>query len=202
MTPTDICNLALSHLGETGISDITENTPKAIALRAHFESVRDALLRAHPWGFASARAELSATDSPLFGWGFAYHLPADYLRLKTLNGRQADMIPEDYEIEGRSILCDAEVARITYVKRVTDPNEFDASFVEALALKLAEATAMQITGMPDKLATMAQLAAMRMDDATFVDAGESRAVMMDPLESDLLRARGVTRNYDPWPTLP
>ena len=204
MTPTDICNIALSRLGQAAINDIGEHSRDAIACRAHFESVRDSLLRSHAWGFATGRAELSETDSPpVFGWDFSHALPADYLRLNTFNGRQADLCPEDYEIEGRLILSDSEVARITYVKRITDTNAFDPSFVEAFALKLAEAIAIAVTGMPDKMADMAALSERHLASAAFVDAGESRASMADALaDSDILRSRGMTLNYDPYPTLP
>lgn len=181
MTPTDICNIALSRLGQAAINDIGEHSRDAIACRAHFESVRDALLRSHSWGFATGRAELSRTDSPVFGWPYAYALPADFLRLNTFNGALVDLCNDAYEIEGKKLLTDAEIARVTYVKRVTDTNEFDASFVEAFALKLAEAIAIAVTGMPDKMADMAALASRRFEEASFHDATESRASMADPL---------------------
>jgi hypothetical protein len=144
------------------------------------------------------------TDSlPDFGWKFQHALPADYLRLNTFNGRQADLCPEDYEIEGKLILSNSELARITYVKRVTDPNEFDPSFVEAFALKLAEAIAIAVTGMPDKMADMAALSARSFSEASFNDAGESRASMADALtDSDILRSRGFTERDFYLPTLP
>lgn len=204
MTPTDIANIALSRLGQAAINDLGEHSRDAIACRAHFESVRDSLLRSHAWGFATARAELSRTDSPpVFGWDFSHALPSDYLRLNTFNGRQADLCPEDYEIEGRFILSNSELARITYVRRVTDPNEFDPSFVEAFALKLAEAIAIAVTGMPDKMADMAALAGRSFSEASFNDAGESRASMADALsDSDILRSRGRLDSLHYLPTLP
>ena len=65
MTPTDICNIALSRLGQAAINDIEEHSRDAIACRAHFESVRDSLLRSHAWGFATGARSFPRPTLPL-----------------------------------------------------------------------------------------------------------------------------------------
>lgn len=193
MTPTEIANLALSRLMAPPISDILEDLPEARICRAHYESVRDALLRAHPWAFATTRAELTPGPDPAFGWAFAYRLPADFVRLNSFNGRDARLCENDYTIEGAEILTNAKLARITYVRQVVDPNEFDATFTDALVLKLAAAIAMELTGDSQRLADMETLAELKLANASFADAMEARATVSDPLSKTLIMAR---RSYD------
>jgi hypothetical protein len=51
-----------------------------------------------------------------------------------------------WEVEGRMLLTDADVAQIRYVQRVVDCNKFDSLFVEALALRLASKINMPLNG--------------------------------------------------------
>lgn len=189
MTPTDLANMALSRLGMPRISDADENIPSAISFRSHYKAVRDSLLRSHMWNFAVGRASLSATTAPAFGWEYAYALPADFLRLCTLNGRQAEKCLSEYTLEGGAILTNDEEAKITYVRRITDATLFDPIFVEVLVFRIASAIAMDITSDSAKRDEMEQLAALRMQDATFADAGENVATTADPLVGLLVRMR-------------
>jgi hypothetical protein len=191
MTETDIANMALSRLGERRISDISENSPSAISCRTHYEVVRDSLLRSHPWNFATARATLSATTTPEFKWAYAYTLPAGFLRLSTFNGKEADAAISEYRVEGNEILTDANSASITYVQKVSDPTLFDSLFLEVIVFRLASAIAMDITSEPTTRDNMEQLAAMRMQDASFVDANENKARVQSPTSERTSRVRGI-----------
>lgn len=191
MTPTDICNMALSRLGEPRISDIDENTPRGISCRTHYEVVRDSLLRSHQWNFAVDRAALTEGAIPPFGWLHSYALPTDFLRLATFNGIEANKATEEYKVEGGFIKTDETTALITYVKRLTDPTLFDPVFVEVLTFRLASAVAMDITSDTAKRDEMEQLAALRMRDATFIDAGENKARVRNPIGRNLARTRGI-----------
>lgn len=181
-TETDIANQALSRLGEPRISSIDANTVNAIAIRLHFETVRDSLLRSHRWNFATGRAELvQLTDAPVFGWSYQYQLPTDFLRLATLNGIEAKMAEAYHTIEGDKLLTDREEAKITYIKRVEDPNSFDSLFTEVLILKLAAAVALDITSSSSKRDEMLSEAARMMEGAGFVDAVETRPKTLSPI---------------------
>ena len=191
MTETDVANMALSRLGEESISNITDNDTRAISCRVHYELVRDALLRSHPWNFATARAELSATTTPPFKWDYAFILPDDFLRLITFNGVDAAMAVYEYTLEEGKILTEASSAKITYVKKITDPTLFDPLFTEVLTFRLASAIAMDITSEPSKRDEMEILAEQRLQKATFTDAGERRARVANPVSEMTARVRGI-----------
>jgi hypothetical protein len=180
MTPTDIANMALSRLGEPRLSSIEENTPTAISCRQHFATVRDSLLRAHAWNFATTRAQLSLTTTPAFGWDYAYTLPADFLRLCTFNGRQAKMSTSEFILEGGLLLADVDGARITYVRRMTDLTDADPCFIETLVFRLSAAIAIDVTNSSAKRDEMEGLANRRLADASFFDATEFPVEIIAP----------------------
>lgn len=144
-----IGNRALSKLGEARVTSFGDNSKAARALTACYDIVRDAELRRHNWHFAKSRAELAALSSaPAFGYGYAYQLPADCLKVisvgdyqpgvDTTGGTRSLHDAADYAIEGRTLLTDyGAPLKLRYLRRVTDPAQFDSAFIEALAARLA-----------------------------------------------------------------
>jgi hypothetical protein len=175
-TPTDICNMAISRLGQPKINDIGENSAAAIACRDHFEPVRDALLRGHPWNFATVRADLAEGATPEYGWSRSFTLPDDFLRLNTVNGVEASRCEADYSLTFRTIYSNADTLQVTYVKQIEDTTLFDPLFVEAFVLKLAAAIAPSIAD-PTEKSAMEGLSASRLRDAAFADASENRSMI-------------------------
>lgn len=80
----DICNLALSHLGDVAtVASI--NPPSGDAQSAHcarfYPVARDAVLEMHTWGFATRRIALAlnATNPAPNSWKFCYAPPSDVI---------------------------------------------------------------------------------------------------------------------------
>ena len=136
---TKICSMALAKLGAKEITSIdTDTTANAVKCRALYESVRDALLRSFEWAFAIERTELSQlVETPEYGYEYMYTLPLIPYCLRVLEMEES----EDFEIEGRNLLTNAEECKIKYIKRITDPTQLDTLFitlyVDALAARLA-----------------------------------------------------------------
>ena len=67
LTKTQICNLALGRLGASQLTDVdTDASVESIQCLLHYDATLNALLRAHPWRFASLWVELvldAAADS-------------------------------------------------------------------------------------------------------------------------------------------
>lgn len=143
----EICNRALQKLGAKRITSLTDtNSVSAKAMNLAYEPVKKALLRAHPWSFAITRAELAADASaPDWGRANAFQLPSDYLRLAD-DYEEDGVNDRDWEIEGSKIYTDdSDPIYIRYVKDVTDPNDFDPLFAEALSTRLALETCEELT---------------------------------------------------------
>lgn len=147
----DICNKALTKIGAARIVAITDDTKQAKTLRAIWDMQRDVELAAHPWSFAMKRAELPALSAaPLYGWGKAFQLPSDHLRIVEVGENWTLYLPSEagefFQIEGSTILCDeASPLRLRYIRRVTNAGEFPALFAEALACRLAAELALDST---------------------------------------------------------
>lgn len=146
MTPTEIANLALGHIGESKIADYDEQSPVAEVIRTAWANTRDVCLRMFRWNFATARVALSAVDAPADeSFGYAYQLPADYLRCLEFNAVDAAHSLTQFRIEGTQILSDDEAANLRYIRRVENPAEWDPSFVRAFSFKLAATVAPRLT---------------------------------------------------------
>ena len=80
-TETTIINAALRRLGDKPITSRLDGSPAANAVNDLFDDARDALLRAHPWNFATTRVALMpSSTTPVYGFDYQYALPADWLR--------------------------------------------------------------------------------------------------------------------------
>lgn len=85
VAPVDICNLALSNLGDdaqVASIDPPDQTTQGILCGRFYPIARDMLLEKHPWGFATKRvqlAQLNATVPATPAWQYAYALPSDFL---------------------------------------------------------------------------------------------------------------------------
>lgn len=149
---TKICNQALGRLGSKRINnfeDADESSTESIQCRLHFEPTKDSLLRSNWWPFARARKVLSqdATDPEGTEWDNQFILPTDYLAMRSIyEGRFSDENLRPYTIEGKRLLTNDSTMEIRYIKKVTDPTEFDTLFIEVLVLLLADKMNGPLTG--------------------------------------------------------
>jgi hypothetical protein len=118
MSEVSICNLALSHLGDT--SDVTSISPPENSVQAQlcaqfYPIARDALLEMGSWGFATRRVKLAllATNPAALGaldasgapdastWAYCYAQPAGVINVIAVLSAEAS---NDYESNyGRAI---------------------------------------------------------------------------------------------------
>lgn len=200
MTSTvDIANYALNIIGASNISALDENSKAARLVNQRYEGVRDAVFRSHPWNCLIRRAELAQeTEAPAFGYAYQYALPTSPYCLRVLEFSNGSLsYPQDnmfsnsggpvYVIEGRKLLTDEGTARIKYIGRVTDPNEYDASLIEALSARLASEIAYAVTGSTTVMQLAAALYDEKMKEARFVDATEGAPQKLEA--SDFIEAR-------------
>jgi hypothetical protein len=76
--------------------------------------------------------------TPDFEWTHQYHLPNDFLRLKKIyEDDGTDQVDNRWEREGQRILTNYDTCNIKYIKKITDPDDFDPLFTEVLILRTA-----------------------------------------------------------------
>ena len=148
-----IAKLALQHIGDRfDISDLAEATPEAEQVNLVFDDTRDALLRQHPWNFATKYASPAAlTGTVPANWDYMYTYPTDALRIISIVDPLEAGTPIKFEV-GRNasdikvVMTDQADAELQYTQRITDTVEFDPEFTLALSYALAAKLAMPLTG--------------------------------------------------------
>jgi hypothetical protein len=166
----DIANLALVLVGAEPIVLITEQNNRARACNAAWPFVRQQVLRSHSWNCATTRTQLAPlATAPSWGFATAYTVPADCLHVMEVD------TPEDWRVEGGQILTDATgVLNIRYLRDETDPEQFDASLANALAVRLAVDISEKINGNRIKRAQLLEQYRELLNDA-MVDDGEEQS---------------------------
>lgn len=153
-----ICNLALSHIDAGQVADISTNPQSDLELECAkwYDTTRRGLLRKFVWNFARKRGTITRNAvAPAFGFADAYTFPNDYIRLLSFgNATEVDELfhwyahRSMYEIEGRQIIMNnsgAASLNIVYIYDNLEVSQYDALFVETLALKLAYKMAYRFT---------------------------------------------------------
>lgn len=167
-----IVNDALILIGAEPITDLSANTKAARICNESYSKVRDQLLAAHPWNFATTRREITSDADLPAGyendeWAYAHSLPSDILRVLTLDQE------EPWKVEARKIFTTYTPVMIKAIKQVTDTTLFSKTFEEALAYKLAARIAYAITQSATIVEAVTKQAEEALRNARSFDAQES-----------------------------
>jgi hypothetical protein len=145
LTEVAIANAALLKVGHSRtISSSSEHTNESRLFNIYFPRVRDAILRAAPWNFASKRASLSTASSAaaVANWTYKYTVPSDCLMARFISS--GNISTPKFEIihdatAGRVLYANVSPAVLSYTAQVTDEAQFDPLFTTALVSGLAVA---------------------------------------------------------------
>lgn len=182
ISEVDIGNMALVHLGIKPITSLTEASKPAQTIKLIFSSIRDAVLRAHFWNFASKTELLvSISGEKLVGWQYLYAQPPQCLCIRKVFDDVSVPNPPAAEYKSalspnsnqRAIAANINPAYIEYTLQVVDPNLFDSAYVMALSRLLASEMAQPLTG--DKTLSQENLKiyGLLIDEARRANATES-----------------------------
>lgn len=152
----EICNLALSHLGQTktisSINPPDKNSSVARTCSRLYSVARDSALRSFPWNFAKRFKALAPIDgTPDGGWSYQYAYPTDCLMAREICKDNESDNPIEFEIvanetlDSKIILTNRENAVLEYTAAITNTNLFDAEFVNAFSWLLAHYLALPVT---------------------------------------------------------
>lgn len=165
----DICNKALSLLGQKTITSLDDDSPEGLACRIHWPLLRDEVLRSHTWNCVKSRAALNQlSTAPAFGYSYQYQLPSDCLYPVKLEDDSF------FEIEGRKILTDASGANLHYIVSESDSTIYDAQLSAALSYLLAGELAPQMTSSNSESQRLLGIGKDKLSDAKATDSFEGR----------------------------
>lgn len=147
-TAIDICNLALSRLGDRATVasiDPPEGSVQADHCARFYPLAKETALAAHAWRFALTRRRLPVLDvEPVGASGRYFALPADCLAVVSVTPAEGwtpaldPMLFTTENVNGaRAVLADADSVVCRYVSAKTQEDAFPPEFVDALAWLLA-----------------------------------------------------------------
>ena len=181
---TDCLNDALGQIGAATVTAIDDGSTNANFCLTFYPPLRDSLLRSHHWNFAMKRVELALdVTAPLFEFAYAYTLPSDLLKLVEYVGSNSTSIyvtNQDwryqykpfYKVEGRKLYSNDGRALIRYLRRVENPDEWDAMFYQGMTQSLASKLVLAIRKDAKQATSLYELAQATLMMAMAVDGQE------------------------------
>lgn len=150
----DICNLALSHLGDD--ANVISIHPPDQSVQAQlcsslYPMARNALFDEHNWSFTTKRVTLAELTPETLEYEYCYAAPSDLLNIIALRNAfqqrasidgTASAMRDEYSMEVNSaglqvIYCHFANAELIYNANAVDPGKFPPLFVNALGWLLA-----------------------------------------------------------------
>ena len=166
----DIINSAMNMIGASNIIARDEDSKAARVSNQRYDSIRDAVLRAHPWNCAVTRRSLAPdSETVAFDWDYQFTLPADPYCLRVL---RLDYLDIEFRVEGRKIVTNEQSINLIYIARVTDPNTYDTLLQEAIAARLAADVSFTLSQSTSLTQNMYSLYESKLKEARCVDATE------------------------------
>src|SRR6056297_174427 len=154
VSEVQVAKLALQHIGDRfDITSLSEASTEAEQINLVFDSLRDALLREHPWKFAQRFVSPSAlSGTPPAQWTYMFTYPADAMKVQYIVNpldRDDRTIPFDVLVNNADVkvlVTDEQSPEFAYTKKITSPIQWDASFVMALSWRIAAHVTLPLTG--------------------------------------------------------
>lgn len=191
VSPIDICNIALAHIGDRRISRLDDDAATDDALVRYcaefYDQARTEALETQNWSFAKKTAPMSRrTGVVTIGYSHAQVLPEDNLRLISLHRGSIDPNTnavnysktkiDKFEIVGRDVWTDYETVGIKYIKDTTDPTEWSSHFRAAVARLLASFLAGPVADDPRMVTKQKEIyESVDLPNAQYYDAVQDRS---------------------------
>ncbi len=164
-----LCSRALIRLGANPITSFEDGTAESEIAGALFAPMRDALLSAYPWTFASGQLVLTKLGTaPIADYQNAFQLPNDYLRAISA-GSGSKSRGANYRISRGNLHSNYEDITLSYIFR-PEEEEFPPFFDIALIARLSAEFCIPITESTSRAEALYRLAEKEFARARQIDA--------------------------------
>ena len=181
-----LCSRALIRIGAAPITSFEDGNAESEIAGALFAPVRDALLSAYAWSFATGQVELNELETPpIADYDHAYQLPTDFLRaLSAGTGTRGRGL--NYRISRGALHTNSQSVILTYVFR-PEEEEFPPYFDQALIARLAAEFTIPITENTSRAESLYALAEREYERARQIDAQQDTPGKIE--DFSLIKAR-------------
>ena len=143
----DICNFALSRLGSSSITSLTDNTIEAKACNLLYDDLADEVMVEGEWTTTVVRTDLAqTTNTPTYEFSLEYQLPVSPFALRVLSIDEGIPGANNYRIEGDKLLTNLTSVNIRYIGRITDTQQYGVLLQRAIVARLALELSYRLTG--------------------------------------------------------
>jgi len=176
-SPEDVINIALVRIGyKTRVGSIWEGSMASKLALSIYAQTRDELLRSFDWSFAERNVGMTlikqapaggyvpplvwSSDYPPVPWLYEVAYPTDAMKIRAVKNTPIfvpDFAPQPYVFSVNNdtslaepekvILCNVYPGIIVYTGQVTNPQDWEPDFTEALAAALARRLALALTNL-------------------------------------------------------
>lgn len=191
-TNLELCNLALSSLGQREITDLADQDAVSKVCNINYQRSIDWVLREREWKCAVKRVALDTPEvtAPDYGWSASYQVPADHLR--TIEVRTTSL--KDYQEnftrwsqEGGLILCDVDSGiKVKYLAEIDIAN-IPGHVIDVIVFNLASRICIPITASKKLKEELIGEYKMALKDAASLDGMQGRNQTIK--SSSLVRTR-------------
>lgn len=169
LTALALCSRALLRLGAQPIASLTEGSAEAEVAANLYPGLRDAVLSAHPWSFATGQAALARlAAAPVADFTQAFQLPTGFLRALSAGGEGRGR-GIAYRIHEGRLHADAPQVTLTYIFRAEE-SAFPPFFAAALVARLAAEFCLPLTESTSRAEVLFRLAEQELRAARKVDS--------------------------------
>lgn len=145
LTDIGLCSRALVQIGAHPITSFTDGTAQSEIAALLYAPVRDSLLSAYAWSFATGQVNiLPLASTPLADYPYAYELPLDCLRVISAGATGSGSGLPSRLYRGTLQCAAPEGITLTYIFR-TDEASFPPYFDMALITRLAAEFCLPLT---------------------------------------------------------
>lgn len=138
-----ICSNALLMLGAAPFSSFDEARDQVRLAANLYPSVRDDVLRLHPWNCAIKRVILAPmVNQPAFDFTHQFQLPGDWLRTLQVGGKGCAIT---YRSEGQRILASVTALPLVYIFRNEVESTWSTNLIHIMELAMAAKMAYAVT---------------------------------------------------------
>ena len=183
-----VCARALLKIGAQPIQSFYDDRVEAEIALALYQPVRDALLSAYPWRFATTQVPLARlAQAPLADYPYAFQLPPDFLRALSA-GSNGSSTGIAFRITQNTLQTHAETVTLNYIFRPAD-GDAPPFFEHVLIAQLAAEFCLPLTESSSRADMLHRLAQKAFEDAKRLDAYQDTPKAL--LDFNLIDARGA-----------
>jgi hypothetical protein len=182
-TWVDLCNKALTYIGEGRIGNMEESTEPAQLCGLLYEQARDEVLSAHPWASSLAYARLAEVvdEENLSGYTHCYQIPTTpgCLQIRRVFSPDSGIIVSDWQRRGDKIYCNAESPALDFIQQIETPKTLTPALAEAMVLRLAYRLSYRLSTDKQLMASLLQMYEFQLQRAKQEEGAEALILESD-----------------------